>query len=424
MVDSEFALSKILDSGYQIVEGPEEADIGIVNTCGFIEEAKEEAVDVILDLLQFKKEGRLKKVVIGGCLTQRYAQKIFQEIPEASAVLGINWEDIDEVLNRLDSEERVFKVKKKHRLFPYQKKRNLLTPSHYAYLKISEGCLNKCSYCAIPNIKGSLRSREMEDILQEAEGLVARGVRELNIVAQDTTSYGMDIYGVPKIVELIEKIHSIKGNFWIRLLYTNPLRIGEELIRCYKELPKLCKYVDVPLQHISNKILKAMQRGIDKKNIYNLIEKLRKEIEGVFLRTTLMVGFPGESEKEFEELIEFVKEVRFERLGCFVYSREEGTPAYRIKEQVPLQEKNRRFDLLMSLQKEIAGGLNRKLLGRRLKLLIDAEESEHYIGRTEYDAPEVDGVVYLQKAKGIKIGEFRMVKIKDCMEYDLLAECT
>lgn len=423
LVDSEFAIDKLSKAGYKLEDKAEDAEIGIVNSCGFIKEAKEETISVVLDLIQLKKEGQLKKIILGGCLSQRYGEKLWDELPQIDVLLGINWDDIVDIVKKLEGENKILDVREERKLLPFlPDKRFWLTPLHYAYLKISEGCSNRCSYCAIYKIKGSNKSRPIEEVIQEARILVQRGVKEINIIAQDTTSYGIDIYGSSKLPELLERISQIAGDFWIRLLYVHPARVNSELIQCYKTSDKLCKYIDLPLQHINDDILNAMHRRITKKGIYNLIQTLRKEIRGICFRTTFIVGFPGEGEKEFEELINFIREIKFERLGCFIYSREDGTEAFDFPGQVPKKLKNKRFDILMKTQKDIALEVNNKFLNRELKVIVDSEEKDYYIARTEYDAPEVDGVVYIKKNREVEVGNFSKVIIKGNLGYDLEAE--
>ncbi|MDP8233803.1 MAG: 30S ribosomal protein S12 methylthiotransferase RimO [Candidatus Saelkia tenebricola] len=423
LVDSEFVLNKLLKSGYQIKDAPQGVDIAIVNTCGFIQEAKEEAIDIILDLIELKEEGKIKKIILGGCLSQRYEEQLLEELPEVDAVLGINWDEIIDVVDKLETESRIINIREERKLLPYiENKEIFLTPPHYAYLKISEGCSHRCSYCSIYQIKGSHRSRELHQIIREASMLIQRGVKEINIIAQDSSSYGTDIKGAPRIPELLKALNDIPGDFWIRLLYTYPQMITDDLISCFKDLPKLCKYIDIPLQHINDRILNAMRRNFGKKEICSLIQRLRKEINGVCLRTAFIVGFPGEKDGDFSELLDFIKEVEFERLGCFMYSREEGTDAFSLPNQVAQKDKEKRFDALMKLQNQIAQSVNKNFLGKVNRVLVEEEEKDYYIGRTPCDAPEVDGVVYISKDKKISLGDFVNVVIKDNLDYDLFAE--
>ncbi|MDP8215891.1 MAG: 30S ribosomal protein S12 methylthiotransferase RimO [Candidatus Kaelpia imicola] len=424
LVDSEYVLDIISRKGDEIVDEVLSADIAIVNTCGFIGDAKKESIDIILDLVQVKKTKDIK-IIVGGCFTQKYSKEVLKEMPEVDAVIGINWDDIIEVLKDISKGERVQNVKEEKYLLDYPvKKRAYLTPAHFAYLKISEGCSHKCSYCAIYGIKGYYRSRPLDDILKEAEFLVGRGVRELNIVAQDSTSYGVDLGAKIDIVSLLRGINNIEGDFWIRLLYAHPQMVGDDLIGCYQELKKLCKYIDLPLQHISGKILKKMNRPASKKRIFSLIKKLRERVPGLSIRTSFIVGFPGESEADFNELIGFIKDTKFDRLGCFRYSREDNTDAFDFKGQIPESIKDQRFDAVMKVQNGIAKELNSRLLGKEARVLVEEEIEEYYLSRSEFDAPEVDGIVYIEKSDKIDPGEFVNVKVKDVLEYDLTAEIT
>jgi ribosomal protein S12 methylthiotransferase len=423
LVDSEFVLDVLSKEGYDIVDKVSDADVAIVNTCGFIEDAKREAIDIILDLVKIKEEKDLK-VVAGGCFTQRYSKDILEEIPELDAIIGINWDNIVEVIENLKSGQKIFNVKEDRYLlnYPVQKK-FYLSPKHFAYLKISEGCSHRCSYCAIYGIKGPYRSRPMDDIIKEAEFLLKRGVKELNIVAQDTTSYGRDGGFKVDIVGLLEKLNAVEGDFWIRLLYAHPKMVTEPLISAFNSLKKLCKYIDLPLQHINSRILKEMNRPSSKEKVYELIDSLRSRIPDLAIRTSLIVGFPSESEDEFKELIDFIRDVKFERLGCFRYSQEEGTAAFDLKPQIAEDIKDKRFDIIMETQNSIAKELNARLIGKELKVLTEEEEEErYYISRSEFDAPEVDGVVYIRKNKRIEPGDFVNVRIEDVLDYDLIAE--
>lgn len=424
LVDSEFIINKLISQGFHFSDDIHKADIVIINTCGFIREAKEEAIDVILDIINLKKEGRVKKIIVGGCLSQRYGKELLEEIPEVDAIIGINWDQLPGIIKKLNT-EKILKVRKERKLLPFlPSKRIYLTPPHYIYLKISEGCSNRCSYCAIYNIKGSHKSKDIDTILREARLAISRGVKEINIIGQDTTSYGIDLYGEPKLPELLKKMSRLSGDFWIRLLYMHPARVDQKLIDCFKNISRLCRYIDLPIQHINDKILNKMNRKTTKDQIIKLIEKLRKEIPGVCLRTTVIVGFPGESDREFKELLDFIQDVKFERLGCFVYSREEGTPAFNFKPQIPEKVKQARFDAIMKLQQKIALEVNSKFIGKKYRVLLDEEADDFYIGRSYFDAPEVDGVIYMEKNKQARVGEFVNAYITSNIEYDLFAEIT
>ncbi len=408
LVDSEILISRLKDN-FKIVEKPEKAEIMIINTCGFIESAKQESIDKIFEAISLKEKGKVKSVYVMGCLSERYRNELEKEIPEVDKFFGV--EQFSEILNEL-------KVDYKYELLG---EREILTTGHFAYLKISEGCDNPCSFCAIPLIRGKHISRPMEEIIKEAEKLAWKGVKELIIIAQDTTYYGLDIYGERKLAELLLRLSQIDGVEWIRLMYTFPARFPEEVIDVIAENPKLCKYVDIPIQHISDKILKSMRRGITKRKTIELLEKIREKIPDVAIRTSLIVGYPGETEKEFEELLDFVNEFKFERLGVFTYSQEEGTPAFELGDPIPNEEKERRMSLLMAAQHDIIVEKNEKMVGKKLKVLIDRKEKNYYVGRTQWDAPEIDLEV-LVEGKNLKVGEFYQVEIYDFFEYDLIGK--
>lgn len=397
LVDSENILGRINLKGYPIVD-MDKADIAILNTCAFIEDAKKESIDVILDLIDLKKQGRLKKIIVYGCLAQRYKDDLRKEFPEIDAFVG--------------------RISLNHKTKSYH-----LTPRHYAYLKICEGCINKCSFCAIPNIKPKFTSLDIDSVLSEVKQLDKSRVSEINIVGQDISGYGQELYGDLKLVSLLKKITKEARNVgWIRLLYLYPSRITDELLSLVRDEPKICKYIDVPIQHINDRLLKLMNRNTAKKEILKLIEKIRKFIPQVGLRTSIIVGFPSENDKEFSELLEFIQDARFERLGAFIYSREEGTPSYNLKNQIPLKIKEDRFSEIMSCQQAISAELNKRFLGNKIRVLIDAKENDYYLGRSEYDAPEVDGLVYVKSGRLLKSGDFVKVKISDTLEYDLVGE--
>ena len=408
LVDSEILISRLKDN-FKIVEKPEKAEIMIINTCGFIESAKQESIDKIFEAISLKEKGKVKSVYVMGCLSERYRNELEKEIPEVDKFFGV--EQFSEILNEL-------KVDYKYELLG---EREILTTGHFAYLKISEGCDNPCSFCAIPLIRGKHISRPMEEIIKEAEKLAWKGVKELIIIAQDTTYYGLDIYGERKLAELLLRLSQIDGVEWIRLMYTFPARFPEEVIDVIAQNPKLCKYVDIPIQHISDKILKSMRRGITKRKTIELLEKIREKIPDVAIRTSLIVGYPGETEKEFEELLDFVNEFKFERLGVFTYSQEEGTPAFELGDPIPNEEKERRMSLLMAAQHDIIVEKNEKMVGKKLKVLIDRKEKNYYVGRTQWDAPEIDLEV-LVEGKNLKVGEFYQVEIYDFFEYDLIGK--
>ncbi len=397
LVDSEHILGRLKLQGCPIVE-LEEADVAVINTCAFIEDAKAESIEAILDLSELKKDGKLKKIIVYGCLAERYGDKLSREFPEVDAFVG-----------RLELED--------------DPQRYSLTPGHYAYLKICEGCLNNCSFCIIPKIKSSLRSLRMSSLAKQVDKLNSQGVSELNIIGQDITGYGQDIYGKFKLCELVKKICRRSPRIgWLRLLYLYPSRVREDLLKLIRDEERLCKYIDLPVQHISGRILKLMNRHTDKDRIIRLIEKARKIIPGVCLRSAVIVGFPSETDKEFKELLGFIRQTKFERLGAFIYSREEDTPAFALAKQVTKKVKLERFDAVMTAQQEISRQINAGFLGRTLKVLIDEKGNDHYIGRSQYDAPEVDGQVYVNSKRPLKPGDFADVRITDTLEYDLVGE--
>ncbi|MDP2927351.1 MAG: MiaB/RimO family radical SAM methylthiotransferase [Candidatus Omnitrophota bacterium] len=395
LVDAEALAGRLNFKDYSIVEDIAQAGVVLVNTCAFIQEAKRESIDAILDLIQLKKQGKLKKIIVYGCLAQRY-KNLAKDLPEVDAfvgTLGLN----------------------------HESKRFALTPKHYAYLKICEGCVNRCSYCVIPKIKGSLKSLDEPTIIRKVKRFNRQKISELNIIGQDITGFGMDASGESQLTGLLRKIISNAPDIgWIRLLYLNPQRVTNELLELIATSAQVCKYIDLPIQHINNRILKLMNRAITKEEIIALIKKIRKTIPGVYLRTSLIVGFPSETEKEFSELLEFIKEAKFQRLGAFIYSREEGTPAYNFKGQIHQQLKQERFDKIMSAQRQIAAAVNAKFLGKTISVLVEEKQDGAYIGRSQGDAPEVDGVVYINTKQSLRIGKFIQVKITDTLEYDLV----
>lgn len=397
LVDSQAISGRWSAKGYQIVD-IQDADVGFVNTCSFIEEARRESIEAILELARLKKEGRLKRIVVGGCLSQRYKEELLPALKEVDAFVG-----------RVELEDK------------NQGSYSLL-PKHFAYLKIAEGCNHPCSFCVIPKIKGRLKSRKMAPIIEEVRRLDREGRSEIDIIGQDLSHYGLDIYKKPRLAALARKIARQLGNVrWLRLLYLYPDNIDDELLDLIAGHPRICKYLDLPLQHINNRILKRMKRGMDKKKISALLDKARKKIPGLAIRSSLIVGFPGETDKEFKELFEFVREKRFERLGVFKYSREEGTPAFGYPGQIPEKVKQARFDALMRLQQGISLEFNQGFLGKEVEVLIDQKESEGvYLGRMGIDAPDIDGAVSVRAGKALKPGEFVKVKITGAYEYDLV----
>ncbi|MCM8783278.1 MAG: 30S ribosomal protein S12 methylthiotransferase RimO [Candidatus Omnitrophica bacterium] len=430
LIDSEIILGILNDKGFRIVNQPKDVDLAIVNSCAFIKEAKEESIETILEFIELKKEGVIQRLWVIGCLYQRYDEELKKELPEVDGFLGVEaWKhNLEEMIENLvnPSSQRVkFKIPRMKSKRGFRSLRFRLTPSHYAYIKLSEGCDNFCSYCIIPKIRGSLRSRPLEEIIKEVKSL-ARGhlLKEINLVAQDTTLYGKDLYGTPTLLALLKELVKIKSISWIRILYMHPAHITDELIEFIAENEKICRYIDMPIQHISNRILARMGRKISKAQIYQLIDRLRRKIKNVALRTSIIVGFPGEKEADFQELVKFVQEVKFEHLGVFVYSKEEDTHAYNFPEQVHEKIKRERYNYLLEIQKEISLEILKGYIGKSIKVLIDEklpEDSFTFLGRTEYDAPEVDGGVIIRD-KSLKPGEFIKAKVIDTWEYDLLAQ--
>lgn len=429
-VDTEIICGKLREKGYQIGEKIDNSDIVIVNTCSFIGDAVEESIEEILNMVKLKKEGKIKHIIVTGCLPQRYKDdNISQELPEVDAFLGVgDLLEIDDVIKSVLQGEQIYKVRPEPKfLYNHNTPRTILTPKHYAYIKISEGCQNNCSYCLIPKLRGNYRSRKMEDIIEEVKILSEKQIlSEIILIGQDTTLYGIDLYGEYKLAELLKKLSLLELNNlkWIRLLYTHPAHYNDELIEVIASYPKICHYLDLPLQHISDKILKRMNRPVKKSYVISLINKLRARIPNLSLRTTFIVGFPGESDKDFEELLDFVKEFRFERLGAFVFSREEGTPAYNFPQQIPMRIKKERLKELMLTQKSISEEINSSYIGKEIEVLIDEIKSgktKIAIGRTKGDAPEIDGKVIIRTNQA-QVGKFVKVKVTKASEYDLAGE--
>ncbi|MFQ5869962.1 MAG: 30S ribosomal protein S12 methylthiotransferase RimO [Candidatus Zixiibacteriota bacterium] len=423
-VDSEIIRGSLESEGFRLCSDPEEADIVIVNSCGFIQEAKEESIQTTLSLAAMKNENKSRKLILYGCLGQRYRRELKKLLPEVDAIFGV--EEIDSLVNYCRDEETLVAEGEKSfapRYVEYSQ-RKIATDRPHAFLKISEGCDNHCSYCAIPGIRGPLRSRLIENVIKEAQTLVDSGVKEIILIAQDTTSYGVDIYGSPELVRLLREISRIENLEWIRILYAQPRGVDEKLIREISENEKICKYIDLPLQHISDKILRRMNRKVTKKQICDLIERVRIAVPGVALRTTLMVGFPGETEADFQELLDFVEETRFDQLGAFAYSREEGTEAYDFSNQVPRRIREERLDLLMSCQRDIIFERNERRIGDQLEVLVGGKEegsTGRWVCRSEHQAPEIDNC-FLTTGLNLKAGDFVRVKVVGQEVYDLVAE--
>ena len=445
LIDTEIAIGHFKEKGFEIVNDPKKAEIIVINTCGFINSAKEEAINTILEMAEYKKKN-CKFLIVMGCLVQRYSEELEKSLPEVDLFIQIKdydklWEKIE---NLIKSREMSVPIQEKDRPLPGKGpspiaspirkmpmfmeeeylQRKVSTGENYAYLKIGEGCSNMCTYCAIPYIRGLFVSRPMEDILEEANMLAKKGIKELIIIAQDTTKYGADIYGKPKTAELLEKLCKIDGIHWIRLLYTYPEGITEELIQVVKKNKKISKYFDIPIQHISDPILKKMNRKTSKQNIKKIISTIRKEIPEVTLRTSLIVGFPGETSKDFEELYNFVQEIKFDKLGVFEYSKEDGTPAALMPNQIHHMTKKSRRNKIMELQQEISRQKLQEKIGKKLEVLVEGVsfDKKYFIGRTQSDAPDIDGVVYIKRNKEIKLNTFVKCKIVDIKNYDLIAE--
>ena len=448
LVDTEKTIGIFKANNYEIVNSPDNADVIVINTCGFIESAKEEAINTILEMAEYKKK-KCKYLIVMGCLVERYKEELEKAIPEVDLFIKYSeynmlWRKIQELLQIEDKaslkDEQVNKNIESNKYKQQYSKENsnldkyddfnsitervVSTGTNYAYLKIADGCSNRCTYCAIPYIRGPQISRKMEDIIEEAKRLVTEGYKELILIAQDTTKYGTDIYGEPKLVELLEEISKIDQIKWIRFLYAYPETITPDLIKLVKENDKICKYFDIPIQHISDTVLKRMNRQSNGKTIRNLIQTLRKEIPDVVIRTTVMVGFPGETKEDFEELYNFLKEAKFDKLGCFAYSKEDGTPAARIKEQVHPMTKKSRYNKIMALQQEISKENLEKQIGKKVEILVEGKsfDGRTYVGRTYMDVPDIDGIAYLNTDKNLQSGDFVKAKIIDVSNYDLICK--
>ena len=426
LVDSEIMIGLLKKEQYEITNNPEEAKVIIINTCGFIKDAKQESINTILEFAEYKKKGNCKYLIVTGCLAERYKNQIIEEIPEIDAIIGTgSFNKIVDVIKSLENNKKVCLFEdKNYDISILNLRRQLATPKYTAYLKIAEGCNNYCTYCIIPKLRGNYRSRKIEDILFEAKNLAKNGVKELILIAQDTTKYGIDIYGkymLPKLLKELGKIENLK---WIRLMYCYPDDITDELIYTIADTDKVCKYIDLPLQHSNEEILKKMNRKISRNDIENLIYKIRDNIPGIILRTTFIVGFPGETSKHFNDLIDFVKTMKFDKLGVFTFSREEGTPAYNMKGQVSEQEKERRKNILMEIQSKISLIKNREKIGSVYEVLIETKHKNYYLGRSYMDAPEIDGNIYIKSKDNLKLksGEFVKIKILGASKYDLIGD--
>ena len=436
LIDTEVAIGHFKNNKFEIVNNPEKADIIVINTCGFIESAKEEAINTILEMAEYK-EKNCKYLIAMGCLVQRYYDELIKDLPEVDLFIKIDeypemWQKIEKLINEDIVEKSKTKTTTKiSELQPlpmptYNEfyERVITTGKNYAYLKIGEGCSNRCTYCAIPYIRGPFVSRRKEEILEEARMLASKGIKELIIIAQDTTKYGIDLYGESKLAELLEQLSTIPEIKWIRFLYSYPEGITDELIQTVKNNDKICKYFDIPIQHISDRILKKMNRKTNKEQIINLITKLRNEISGVTLRTSLIVGFPGEKQEDFDELSEFVENARFDKLGAFMYSKEEGTPAAKLPEQVYGKTKKSRYNKIMKIQQKISKENLQNKIGQEVEVLIEeiSFDGKYLIGRTKQDVPDIDGVIYIKNVDDKLINKFITAKVIDVSNYDLIGE--
>ena len=431
LVDTEMTIGLFKKNNFKIVNNPEQADIIVINTCGFIESAKQEAINTILEMAEYKKN-KCKYLIVMGCLVQRYKEELQKAIPEVDLFIKYKeydtiWEQIEKVIGKNEKEES--KNITKEELLTNKcglefSNRIISTGRNFAYLRIAEGCSNRCTYCAIPYIRGKFVSRKMEDILKEAQELVNEGYKEIIVIAQDTSKYGIDIYGESKLAELLDKLSKIEGIKWIRFLYTYPESITDELIKVVKENKKICKYFDIPIQHISDTVLKRMNRKSNGESIRKLITKIRKEIPNVIIRTTVMVGFPGETKENFEELYEFVKWAKFDRLGAFTYSKEDGTPAEKLDNQIHPMTKKSRYNKIMSLQQQISDENLKKQIGNKLEVLIEDEsfDGKYYIARSENAVPDIDGIIYVEKSEDELLDKFVKVEIIGNKDYDMIGK--
>ena len=437
LIDTEITIGHFKQNNYEIESDPEKADIIVINTCGFINSAKEEAINTILEMAEYKKQ-KCKYLIVMGCLVQRYYDELVKELPEVDLFIKIDeydklWQKVEKLIEDDIVEKSTTKTSKKiSEIEPLPMpcsdeflNRVLTTGKNYAYLKIGEGCSNKCTYCAIPYIRGPFVSRKMEDIVEEAKMLAKLGIKEIIIIAQDTTKYGVDIYGNPKLAELLEEISKIPEIKWIRFLYSYPEGVTDKLIQTVKNNEKICKYFDIPIQHISDNILKKMNRRTNKKEIENLLNKIRKEIPNVVLRTSLIVGFPGETQEDFEELSEFIKTARFDKLGAFMYSKEDGTPAARLPEQINGNTKKSRYNKIMKEQQKISSEIMKNKIGQEYEVLVEdiSFDGKFLIGRTKQDVPEIDGLVFIKNEnQEDKINQFVKVIVEDVKDYDLIGK--
>lgn len=421
-VDCEIMVNKLISGGFTIADSIENSNAVLINTCAFIEDAKTEAIETILEVAEYKKAGIISAIIVTGCLTERYQDEVMKEMPEVDAAIGIGADkDIVKVcMKALSGVTTNFFPSKD--LLPLNGERTLFTPPHWAYLKLSDGCSNRCSYCAIPGIRGRYRERDMESIIAEANELVSKGVKEIVLVAQDTTKYGMALYSEYRLAALLRELCKIEDLRWIRLFYCYPDKVTDELIDTIAKEEKVCSYIDIPLQHCSGEVLKNMNRSGDYKELKTLINKMKDRIPGISLRTTLMVGFPGETEEQFEELCKFVKEMRFDKMGCFKFSPEEDTPAFDMANQIDEDIKARREEVLMDIQYSVTEAANKARVGKEYMAVIDAFDGSNYIGRSYLDAPEIDSGIIISSDEKLSVGDFIKVKITDYNGYDLIGE--
>lgn len=427
LVDTEIMLGMLSAAGIDITDDPASADILIINTCSFIDSAKDESISTILQMAEYKKQGACRGIIVAGCLSQRYQQDLLDELPEIDAVVGTGaWHRINEAIETVLSGQRALFIGATDTLYDETMPRITTTPAYSSYVKIADGCSNRCSYCVIPEVRGNFRSRPIESVVNEVKNLAAQGVKEINLIAQDTTSYGHDLYGAPRLTELLRRLTPIEGIVWIRLLYCYPSFFTDELIGLIASEPKICNYIDLPLQHAHDDILRAMHRRDSRADIEQLLAKIRAAIPGVAIRTSFIVGFPGETEEHFAALQEFAVTQKFDHLGVFTYSREDGTIAGSLPDQISDEVKQERFHSLMSLQSKISEDRNIELEGQVLQLLVegtsDSDQGEILIGRSYREAPDVDGRVYVENAAPVQDGSFLTVKVIQGFTYDLLAE--
>ena len=424
LIDTEMAIGLFKKNNFEIVNDVEKAEIIIVNTCGFIESAKQESIDTIIEFANLKETGNLKLLIVTGCLAQRYSDELKQEIPEIDAIVGTgSYQNIDEILEGLQKEKQIVSLKDIEVVYNEDLPRYVSTPEYMAYLKISEGCDKHCTYCIIPKLRGKQKSRKIEDIVAESKTLSENGVKELVVIAQDSTMYGSDIYGEAKLPQLLEELAKIEELKWIRIMYSYPESITEELVDVIRRHDNICSYFDMPIQHASNKILKLMNRQTTREELLAKINMIRTAIPNATLRTTLITGFPGEDEKDFEELVEFVKEVKFDKLGVFPYSREEGTAADKLPNHLEQEVKEQRRDTIMMVQQGISEEINQNKVGNIYEVLIEEQiENNVYVGRTIFDAEEIDSIVYVKSHTQLEPGDFVNVKINTALEYDLMGD--